>query len=129
MKLFDVLNDISFDKKDLMDGDSRDEVLEIYNQYFINKGLSQHPDTILYANDMNLYFEIPDSAHYLYLSKSIRVRKRYGKWAKSLNDEELLECISKYYNVGKLEAIMYAKILSPQQKRVITDKYSELADL
>ena len=60
-----------------------------YSQWRTNKSLSNHSDTIFYANQMNMNYHIKDKMHYLYLFYSIRKQKRYG--AKKTEEDKRLE--------------------------------------
>ena len=60
-----------------------------YSQWRTNKSLSNHSDTIFYANQMNMNYHIKDKMHYLYLFYSIRKQKRYG--AKKTEEDKHLE--------------------------------------
>ena len=122
MKGFDILNSITENKDNLFRGEGSLPESE-YNAYFINLGLSQHMDTVLYANDMNLYWETPPRAQYEYFLNSIRVRPRRGKWAKSVEDP-FVEKVCSFYGVGKKEGAAYTKILTPEQKRVIESHFN-----
>ena len=60
-----------------------------YSQWRTNKSLSNHSDTIFYANQMNMNYHIKDKMHYLYLFYSIRKQRRYG--AKKTEEDKRLE--------------------------------------
>lgn len=109
---FDFLNSISYTKEDLNDH------IEDYNAFMINKGLSMYGDTILFANEMNLYHQLPPKVQYLYLISSIVKKKRYGKWPKADKNEDV-DLISTYYNINRRKALDYLKFLTEQQKEEI----------
>jgi hypothetical protein len=121
---FDFINDISFGKKDLMRGTDNDRVAEkSYNQFIVNRGLSYFPDTILYVNEMNIR-KVPNRMHYTFLLNSIRSKKRFSKWAKS-EDEENLELIQTHYNYSKRKAQDALKILTNKQIEEIKTLYNK----
>ena len=93
---------------------SDEKAIELYNPYLVNRGLSQHPDTLMVANDMNMYYDTPNRAQYEYLYHSVRRRNRYGKWAKATPYEDI-QLISEHYGVGVKEARTYLKILTVNQ--------------
>ena len=70
-------NSITSGKKIELDGD--------YSQWRTNNILSNHKDTILYANEMNCHYGVTDQMHYDYLFNSIRKTKR---WSKAETKEE-----------------------------------------
>jgi hypothetical protein len=111
MNPFDYVNSISFNKKDIM----KDELDEKgYPGFIINKALSLYPDTIFYANEMNMRPAINGRLAYDYYLNSIRPRKRFSKWFKK-QDNESTDVVMEYYKVDYLLATEYLKILSPNQ--------------
>ena len=111
MNLFEFVNSISSNKKNLMRGSENDDLMEKeYNGYLVNRALSYYTDTILYANEMNKHPEIDGKLQYEYLFHSIRQSKRYSKWAKSQTSQETV-AISKYFSVNLRKAEEYRKIL------------------
>ena len=60
-----------------------------YSQWRTNKSLSNHSDTIFYANQMNMNYHIKDKMHYLYLFYSVRKQRRYG--TKKTDEDKRLE--------------------------------------
>lgn len=106
--LFDYLNDISSGKKYLFEPDNKKN----YSQFMINKGLAQHLDTILLANEANKRTCMSDEMHHDFLFYSVDARKRYGKWAKSSTEvsKELLEYFMNKYEVNQEIALCYIEI-------------------
>ena len=61
--LKDYLNSINLNKENLMDGE--DPTWEKkYPAFIINKCMSHHMDTVLYANEMNMYPNLPNRMQY-----------------------------------------------------------------
>lgn len=112
---FDYVNAISYGKDDLMTGTENDELAEAaYNAYLTNKALSYFPDTLLYANEMNMLNHVPNKLQFHYLLNSIRPKKRYSKWAKKEEDADI-EAIKEYYKYSTAKAEAALSVLSPQQ--------------
>ena len=97
--LFDIIKDMNMGSSEtwkFFKDNSR--LPKNYNQYMINTAFSNTMDTVLWANDVNLYYDLPDLAHLLYYRGCIKPKKRFGKWYKSIKDEtvshlaELLNC-------------------------------------
>jgi hypothetical protein len=84
---FDFLNSINSTKRNLVREDGRGA--SEYIPFIMNKGLSQHPDTIVFANEMNYRHFMDKQMQYEFLLHSVRPRRRFGKWAKK-EDAELL---------------------------------------
>ena len=78
MNPFDFVNSITYSKKDIMNDINEKE----YAPFLVNRSLSYHQDTLLYANEMNSRFDVSHRLQYHYLLNSIRKRKRFAKWAK-----------------------------------------------
>lgn len=108
MKLFDIINHISADKKEKWEeiGDSP------YNSYMINRGLSYYSDCIMYANEMNLKWQLPKKMQYDFLFNVVDPKKkRFSKWATSKKDKQI-DLISKYYNISLRKAQSIYPLLS-----------------
>lgn len=116
---FDFIKSVSNSKKDLMK-DNPDNVKD-YKAYVVNHGLSFYPDTVLIANDMNLYPEIPVASQYYYYMGAIRKSNRYSEWHKLKKNEDL-DLVQKVYQVRREIAKQYLKLLS-------TDDLTKLRDL
>lgn len=112
---FDYVNSITFTKQNMMRGTENDELAEKdYNAFFVNKALSWFPDTVLYANEMNRLPDINNKLAYEYLLHSIRRKKRFAKWSKPEDDEDLklvANCFQCNLNVAK----QYLSLLSEEQ--------------
>lgn len=106
---FDFIKSVGETKEDLIK--ENPDLANDYNSYLTNRGFSYFPDTILYANEMNLYSSIPKVYQYYYYMSSIRKRKRFSKWHK-LEKNEDLELVQKVYNVRAEVAKQYLSILS-----------------
>lgn len=87
---------------------------KIYAPFLVNRGLSYYPDTVMYANEMNLRTSIDNKLAYDYLINIVRPRKRFSKWFKSTDNNEV-SLITQYYNCSEVKAEQYFKILSSTQ--------------
>ena len=125
MKPFDYVNSINFTKKNLMRNTANDELAEKdYVPFLTNKSLSYFTDTLLYANEMNRYHFLDNKLQYEFYLNSIRKKKRFAKWAKADNNDEL-NMISEYYKISLPKAKDALKILSPEQKQDIRNKLEQ----
>jgi hypothetical protein len=118
---FDFIKSVSNNKKDLLK-DNPDNAKE-YNAFMVNRGLSFYPDTVLIANEMNLYPDIPAAAQYYYYMGAIRKGNRYSEWHKKKKDDDL-DLIQKVYQVRRDIAKQYLKLLSKDD----LDKLRDLTD-
>lgn len=115
MNPFDYISDASYAKKNIMRGTENDTLAEKgYNPYISNLAFSYHPDSILHANLMNQYHELPNRAQYEFYIHSLRPKKRFAKWVKNIDNDDLT-AVCEYYkcniNVGK----EYLSLLSKEQ--------------
>jgi hypothetical protein len=118
--IFDFLTSI-MEKKNYMFDDSTEKE---YNPFMINRGLSQHLDTILYANDMNKCCGLSKRMQYDYFFYSIDAGSRRGKWAKGdTTDEDTLKLISKHYSISIEKARGYILVLSKEDINDIKKLY------
>jgi len=103
---FDFIKSINNTKKDLMKDDP--DMEKHYTPYIVNKGMGYFADTVLFANEMNMYPDIPAKAQYYYYMNSIRKGSRFSKWFKHEKNADQ-EMIQKLYSVRPEIAKMYMK--------------------
>ena len=106
---FDFVKSVSNNKKDLLK-DNPDNAKH-YTAFVVNRGLSFYPDTVLIANEMNMYPDIPAEAQYYYYMGAIRKGNRYSEWHKAKKDDDL-DLVQKVYQVRREIAKQYLKLLS-----------------
>ena len=122
MKPFDYVNSINFTKKNLMKNTANDELAEKdYVPFLTNKSLSYFTDTLLYANEMNRYHFLDKRLQYEFYLNSIRKKKRFAKWAKADNNDEVM-MVQEYFKFSPQKAKAALKVLSTQQKDIIKHK-------
>lgn len=106
------LNVLSYGKEDLT---KEVDFQSIYPRYQVDIYFSLFLDTIMDANRMNLYWEIPVKSHYGYYLNKVRSRKRFSKnWPKRKKDD-LVETIQEYYGYSVEKARQALEILSESQ--------------
>lgn len=115
---FDFIKSVSETKQDMMK--EKPELASEYNAYIVNRGFSYFPDTVLYANELNMYPDIPNVAQYYYYMASLRKRKRYSKWHK-LEKNEDLKLIQDVYKVRVEVAKEYLKVLTEENLQTLRD--------
>lgn len=112
---FDYVNAINFSKKDLMTGTENDELAEkSYVPFVTNRSLSYFPDTIMYAQEMNRNHHIDNKLQFDYLLGSIRPKKRFSKWAKSVSEKDL-DIVMQHYKCNTKRAQEYLRLLTSEQ--------------
>lgn len=111
--LFDYLKDITYDKAYLFDPEDSNKG---YVPFMVNRGLAQHLDTILLANETNKMGGLSKQFHHDYLFYSVDKKKRYGKWAKAdTTDSDLLEFVKEKYSVNQAVALDYLKLFDRKE--------------
>jgi len=122
MTPFDFLNSINDTKVNLIDKDPQNK--KDYSAFMVNRGMSYFPDTILYANEMNVNRDIPVEWQYDFFLAAIPKRKRFSKWAKKDKTPDTIKLIMKEYNYSEAKALDVINILTDEQLKAIVNKYS-----
>ena len=93
-----------------------------YNPFMVNRALSYHLDTVLYADDMNVLPDLDKIMQYDYYLHSIRARKRFAKWHKRslVEVEEILMMVYKYSRRHAAEAVL---ALTDEQAKQLIEKH------
>jgi len=118
MNPFDYVESINSSKKDLMVDAATEKA---YNAFLVNRALSYFKDTVLYANEMNMHHHIDAKLQYQYYLNTIRPSKRYSKWAKKKEDNDI-DAIIEYYGYNYKNAKATLSILSKQQLKIIKER-------
>jgi hypothetical protein len=112
---FDYVNSINYGKKNMMRDTENDSFAEKdYSPWLTNLALSYFPDTILYANDMNMNSDIDNRPQYEYLLNAIRRGKRYSEWVKNKKSDDLI-MVMRTYNCSPTVAQGYLTLLTKDQ--------------
>ena len=119
MNPFDYLNAILQNKKQLIVDDITEKG---YEPFLINRGLSQHKDCILYANEMNRRHFLDKKLQNDFLLNTVRSQKRpFAKWVKSEKSEEI-ECVKLVYGLSDSKAREALRLLSDEQIQQLKEK-------
>ena len=121
MTPFDFVNAATTNKKDLMTNTENDALAESsYVPFVVNKALSYFPDTVLHANEMNRSI-VDKKLQFHYLLNSIRPAKRFAKWVKKDNVENL-EAVKQFYGYNTDKAVQALSILTDDNLHYIKQK-------
>jgi len=86
-----------------------------YSSFMVNRALSFHRDTVLFANEMNRFPNLDNKLKYDFLLNIVRASKRpYSKWYKKAKSIDL-DTIKEYYGYSDSKAVEALKILSEDQ--------------
>lgn len=115
---FDIVNDISYKKERLI----HDDVTEkLHVPFLVNRAFSYFPDTIQYAQEMNLSSHLDKKLQYDYLYNSIRKNKRFSKhFKKQMNSD--IEAVQEYFGYSYEKAKQAVKVLTKDQLKKIKQK-------
>lgn len=113
MSPFDFVNSINQNKRDLLAEDPLSE--KEYKPFLVNRSLSYFPDTIMYANAMNMIANGTEKKwQYDFLRIAVPKRQRFAKWAKR-TDSNAVTAVQMFYKYSEEKAMEVASILSDEQ--------------
>lgn len=118
MDMMQILDSINYTKERLIESDNDKE----YPAFQINRGMAQHMDTIMIAQEMNKMSGLPNFMQYnLYLGL-VTKKKRYGKWVKAVATPEDLQFIAEHYKISITKAEEYLALLTPEQLQEMKER-------
>lgn len=85
-----------------------------YSPFLVNRFFSYFPDTLFYAEEMNMSTVLDNKLQYDYYFSSLRPRKRFSKWAKRLESADL-KTVTEYYQINNTKAKAALKVLNKEQ--------------
>ena len=118
MNPFEYLGAITQTKKNIMKDDIDEKG---YNAFIVNRSLSYFPDTVLFANEMNVNHHIDSRLQFDFLINIIKKRKRFSKWTKP-SDIENLEVIKEYYGYSNEKAKSVYNLISNEELLILKNK-------
>jgi hypothetical protein len=120
--LSDYLNSINFSKQSLMeDLSTLEENEKGYLPYVVNRLLSNFPDSIFPANQMNIHSHLDKRMQYDFLLHTLRSRKRFSKFQKP-EEIENLQNVKDYFGYSERKAREALRILTPENLEYIKQK-------
>jgi formate dehydrogenase maturation protein FdhE len=121
-ELFDFLNGITTDQSKAFFDNLTDVEKKKYktSRYMIHRFLSMNVNYAQVVNALQQYSNIPDKAHYQFLTGMLPKGKQYNKYIKGDKDERyeawLVQLVAKHYSVSTVEASQYLDILYSHNK-------------
>ena len=119
-ELKDWLNSINFNKNNLIEEDP--EAISSYPPYIVNRCLSGHLDTVLFANEMNKYSNLDKDMQYSFFLYTLRKRKRFSPWLKKEQIDDL-DLVKKHYGYSNEKAKVAVTLLTKTQLETIRNKH------
>jgi len=120
MELKDWLNSINLNKINQIDEDP--SVEKEYPPFIINKCLSGHLDTVMFANEMNKYPFLPKKMQHDFFINILRTKKRFSPWLRKDMIKDL-DYVKRYYGYSNEKAKQALKILTKKQLNFIKSKF------
>ena len=121
MELKDWLNSINFTKENLIEDP---DAISSYPPYIINRCLSGHLDTVLFANEMNKYSNLDKDMQYSFFLYTLRKRKRFSPWLKKEQVDDL-DLVKKHYGYSNEKARVAVSLLTNTQLEYIRNKHEQ----
>ena len=118
-ELKDWLNSINFTKENLIEDP---DMISSYPPYIVNRCLSGHLDTVLFANEMNKYSNLDKDMQYSFLLYTLRKRKRFSPWLKKEQVDDL-DLVKKHYGYSNEKAKIAVALLTKTQIENIRNKH------
>ena len=119
MELKDWLNSINFNKDNLIKEDP--SIAKKYPPFIVNKCLSGHLDSVLFANEMNKNHFLDKDMQYDFLLNSLRKKRRFYSLVKEGKISDL-DAVKKYYRYSDEKAQQTLRILTKDQIAYIKKK-------
>ena len=120
--LSEILSSIN-NTKEHMYVDDPDRI-KSYPPYIINRCLSGHVDSILFANAMNLNGHLDKRLQYDFLLNSLRKRKRFTPWLKKEQIDNL-DLVKAHYGYSNEKAKIAVSLLTNTQLEYIRNKHEK----
>ena len=118
-ELKDWLNSINFTKENLIEDP---DMISSYPPYIVNRCLSGHLDTVLFANEMNKYSNLDKDMQYSFFLYTLRKRKRFSPWLKKEQIDDL-DLVKKHYGYSNEKAKVAVTLLTKTQLETIRNKH------
>lgn len=111
--LTDFIKSVTHSKTDLIGNSEYPDMVEKqYLPFITNKILARFADTILHANEMNMFHNLSSDAQYRYYLNVLRPKSRFKKkHEKDKKLEDNLALVQKYYGVNKTVARQYLNVI------------------
>lgn len=119
MALFDTLKTIITGK------DAKLEDIADINTFVMCRWLSGDPRTIMVANMLNRFPNIPTDKQYEFAKYLVKHKVKYLRYYKNKHNLDEYENISKYYNISLDKAYEYAKLMSQEEFDYINAIYKK----
>ena len=121
MNPFEYINAINNTKKDIMVDDIAESK---YTPFMVNRSLSYFPDTVLYANEMNLNHHLDSRLQFDFFINIVKKKKRFSKWFKPVEISDL-DVVKEYYGYSNEKARSVLSLLTDEQLTELKKRISK----
>lgn len=122
MNVFDFVNEINYGKNNLfVDGQSEKD----YVPFIVNRALSYFTDTVLLANEMNQYSQLPKQWQFDFLRHSVPKKRRFSKWVKKTDETADVSRVCEFYKYSTRKAEEALRLLTADQIDEIKQKLNK----
>ena len=97
----------------------KSEVEKVYLPFLVNRNFSNFSDTVLLANVMNQYPNLPAKMQYDFLRHTIRPKKSFAKWGKAIDTSADEKVLIELYDYSSEKAKDALSCLSEEQMKVL----------
>ena len=116
---FEWSNNICSSTVDIWDDESESG----YAPFMINRSLSYHHDTVMLAQEMNQYQDLPKKMQYDFLRLAVKPKKkRFSKWFKP-EKELAVEQLANWLKISPDRAREYLSLLTTEEIDSILEKF------
>lgn len=96
-----------------------------YPKFMVGRALSNYPDTVLVANELNKHPNLDNKLHYDFCLNIVKPFKRpYAKWYKKVEAADL-QVIKEYYGYSDAKAMEILNILTNDQISELKNKLNK----
>lgn len=117
---FDFVNSINAGNDIIGSAEDPSKAEEGYNPHLTNRAFSNHVDSVMYANEMNMRWGLDKSLQYYYYLYTLRPRKRYGKWHKA-SPKKNVQAVQALFPCNDQRAVTVLSLLTKDQIKQIQD--------
>lgn len=100
----------------------KEEVLLGYNPWVINIALSNHRETVFFANEMNKYYDLTKEQQYNFYWHGIPKGKRFGKWNRKSESSEMINILMDFYCINRRTAEQYLSLMTDDEQEKLLKK-------
>lgn len=115
---FVFIDDISLSKKNLIA--ENPELIKDFSPYLTIKHFSYFKETLFIANELNMCSTLEPKEQYNYFFYGIPARKRWSKWNKK-EDNEQIDLIKEYYNYNTRLAEQVLKFFTEEDMEYLAE--------